>query len=167
MKEKKVRNQKKVIVVGGGISGLTTATALVSHGIDVLLVEKNDDCGGLVNSFEREGFLFDGGIRALENAGMIKPMLKELDIDLPLIRSKISLGVEDDVIHVETEESIKEYENQLLRIYPESQADVVRVISVIQKMKEHMNVLFGSDSPFFKDIKRDTGYYQTSFCSGL
>ena len=144
MKEKRVRNQKKVIVVGGGIAGLTTATALVRHGIDVLLVEKNDDCGGLVNSFEREGFLFDGGIRALENAGMIKPMLKELDIDLPLIRSKISLGVEDDVIHVETEESIRDYENQLIRIYPESQADVVRVISVIRKMKEHMNVLFGS-----------------------
>jgi phytoene dehydrogenase-like protein len=163
MKEKIVGNHKNVIVVGGGISGLTTATALVSHGIDVLLVEKNDDCGGLVNSFEREGFLFDGGIRALENAGMIKPMLKELEIDLPLIRSKISLGVEDDVIHVETEESIKEYENQLLRIYPESQADVVRVISVILKMKEHMNVLFGSDSPFFKDIKRDTGYYLTKF----
>lgn len=163
MKEERTGNRKKVIVVGGGIAGLTAATAMVRHGLNVLLVEKNNDCGGLVNSFERDGFLFDGGIRALENAGMIKPMLKELEIDLPLFRSKISLGVEDDVIHVETEESIKDYENQLLRLYPDSRDDIARVISVILKMKEHMNVLFGSDSPFFRDIKRDTRYYFTTF----
>ena len=163
MKDKTAGDQKKVIVVGGGIAGLTTATSLVRHGFDVLLIERNDYCGGLVNSFERDGFLFDGGIRALENAGMIKPMLKELEIDLPLFRSKISLGVEDDVINVETEESIKEYDSQLLRIYPDSRDDVARVISVILKMKEHMNVLFGSDSPFFKEIKRDTSYYFTTF----
>ena len=117
---KQVNKKEKVIIVGGGIAGLTTATALVKKGVDVLLVEKNDQCGGLVNSFEREGFLFDGGIRALENAGMIKPMLKELGIDHPLLPSKISLGVEDDVIHVETEESINDYEEQLIRLYPES-----------------------------------------------
>lgn len=163
MNDKRVGSQKKVIVVGGGIAGLTTATALVRRGINVLLIERNDYCGGLVNSFERKGFLFDGGIRAMENAGMIKPMLKELDIDLHLFPGKISLGVEDDVIHVETEESIKDYENQLLRMYPDSRDDVTRVISVILKMKEHMNVLFGSDSPFFKDIKRDTRYYFTTF----
>ena len=160
--QKQVKNKKKVIVVGGGIAGLTTATALVKKGVDVLLLEKNDKCGGLVNSFERDGFLFDGGIRALENAGMIKPMLKELGIDHPLFRSKISLGVEDDVIHVETEESINDYEDQLIRLYPESRDDVGKVISVIEKMREHMNVLFGSDSPFFKDIKRNTGYYFTT-----
>ena len=31
-----------------------------------------------MNSFVRDGFLFDGGIREVENAGMVKPMLKEL-----------------------------------------------------------------------------------------
>jgi len=162
MENQGVKKQKKVIVVGGGIAGLTAATALVKQGADVLLIEKNDYCGGLVNSFTREGFLFDGGIRAIENAGMIKPMLKELGIELPLFQSKISLGVEDDVIHVETEESIKDYKDQLLRLYPDSHDDVDRIIRVILKMRKHMNVLFGTDSPFFKDIKRDTRYYFTT-----
>lgn len=162
MEKLAVKKQNRVIVVGGGIAGLTAAAALAKRGVDVLLIEKNDYCGGLVNSFIREGFLFDGGIRALENAGMIKPMLEELEIKLPLFQSKISLGVEDDVIHVESEESVRDYKEQLLRLYPNSRDDVERVISVILKMRKHMNVLFGSDSPFFKDIKRDTGYYFTT-----
>ena len=64
----------RVVIVGGGISGLTTATSLARRGVKVLLIEKNDVCGGLVNSFRRDGFLFDGGVRALENAGMVKKM---------------------------------------------------------------------------------------------
>jgi phytoene dehydrogenase-like protein len=162
-----LKNRKKVIVVGGGIAGLTTATALAKKNIDVLLIEKNDKCGGLVNSFERDGFLFDGGIRAIENAGMIMPMLEELDIDLHFFNSKISLGVEDDVINVETKESINDYEKQLKRMYPESGEDVERVIAIIKKMEEHMNVLFGKDSPFFKDKDRDRSYFIKAFIPWL
>lgn len=71
-----MKNNSKIVIVGGGISGLTTATSLAKRGVNVLLIEKNDKCGGLVNSFTRNGFLFDGGVRAIENAGMIKPMFQ-------------------------------------------------------------------------------------------
>ena len=63
---------KEVIVVGGGIAGLTAALSLAHKGKDVLLVEKNDYCGGLMNSFVRDGFRFEGGARALVNAGLVK-----------------------------------------------------------------------------------------------
>lgn len=141
------------------MSGLISSAYLSKKGFDVTLIEKNGECGGLVNSFVRDGFLFDGGIRAIENAGMILPMIKELDIDLEMLESKISLGIEDDIIHVETDESLIDYEKQLKRIYPESIQDVDNVVNVIQDMKNHMNILFGSDSPFFKDKKRDKWYF--------
>jgi len=158
-----MNSKKKVIIVGGGISGLTTATSLANRGANVLLIEKNDKCGGLVNSFTRDGFVFDGGVRAIENAGMIKPMLEELEIDLPLYKSDVSIGVEKEVINVETEESVNDYEEMLKKIYPESGGDVERVINVIKKFDKYMNVLFGTDSPFFKDAKRDRSYYFTKF----
>lgn len=156
---KNEKQKKKILVVGGGMSGLITSAYLSKNGLAVTLIEKNDECGGLVSSFIRDGFLFDGGIRAIENAGMILPMIKELDIDLEMLESKISLGIENDIIHVETDESLLDYEKQLKRIYPESTQDVDNVVKVIREMKNHMNVLFGSDSPFFKDKKRDRWYF--------
>ena len=50
------------IVVGGGIAGLTSAAFLSKAGRSVLLCEKENNCGGLVNMFERDGFFFDGGM---------------------------------------------------------------------------------------------------------
>ena len=75
-------NTYDTIIVGGGIAGLTSAAYLSREGQKILLIEKNKECGGLVNSFTRDGFHFDAGVRALENAGIILPMLKELGIEL-------------------------------------------------------------------------------------
>lgn len=154
---------KKIIIVGGGISGLATATSLAKKGVNVLLIEKNEKTGGLVNSFIKDGFLFDGGVRAVENAGMIKPMLDELEIDLPLYKSDVSVGVENYVIGAERKESVDDYERMLKKLYPESEKEVERVINVIRKYDKYMNVLFGNDSPFFKDAKRDRWYWFTTF----
>ena len=69
MKQSKEKRYHTV-VAGGGIAGLTCAAYLAKHGQSVLLIEKNRECGGLVNSFSRDGFQFEAGIRALENAGI-------------------------------------------------------------------------------------------------
>ena len=70
------------VIVGGGITGLTAAAYLSKAGKSVLLCEKEEKCGGLVNTFERDGFIYDGGIRALENSGVLFPMLRQLGISL-------------------------------------------------------------------------------------
>ena len=64
-------NEHRTVIVGGGMSGLTAAVYLSRKGHEVLLLEKNKECGGLLNSFSREGFTFDAGARSILNAGVI------------------------------------------------------------------------------------------------
>jgi len=141
------------IVVGGGISGLTSAVYLARAGMKTLLLEKNGKCGGLVNSFSRDGFLFDGGVRALESAGVILPMLKDLGIDLEIIKSFVSVGIENDIMHVTSKESLKDYADLLRRLYPGSGEEIERVISIIRKIMKDMEILYGVDNPLFTDLR--------------
>ncbi|MCU0600796.1 MAG: NAD(P)-binding protein, partial [Desulfobacterales bacterium] len=64
-----------------GMAGMTAAAYLSRENFDVLLLEKNDKTGGLVNTFNANGFSFDTGPRALINSGIVRPILKELGID--------------------------------------------------------------------------------------
>lgn len=52
---------KKVIVIGGGLGGLSSAVTLKQHGFDVTLYEKNGHLGGKLNRHEQDGFGFDLG----------------------------------------------------------------------------------------------------------
>jgi phytoene dehydrogenase-like protein len=148
-------NKYDSIVVGGGIAGLTAATYLARDGQKVLLIEKNDEVGGLVSTFESNGFHFEAGVRALENAGVIFPMLEDLGIDLEFVKSPVSIGIEDEVMHIESEEDLGEYQSFLSRLFPEDRDDIDEVIKVIRRVMKHMDVLYGIDNPVFKDLSSD------------
>ena len=154
MAEKKYHS----IVVGGGIAGLTCAAYLAKEGRRVLLIEKNRECGGLVNTFTHNGFRFDTGIRALENAGIIFPMLNELGIKLNVVKSHVSVGVENEILNIKDYESLTEYSNLLKRLYPESEAETDQVIRIIRKVMKQMDVLYGVENPNFKDLTSDRIY---------
>ena len=53
--------KKKVIVIGAGFSGLSTATELANKGYEVTIVEKNSQAGGRARVFQEKGFTFDMG----------------------------------------------------------------------------------------------------------
>jgi phytoene dehydrogenase-like protein len=146
------------IVAGGGIAGLTSAAYLSREGQRVLLIEKNKEFGGLVNSFTHDGFQFEAGVRALIDAGIILPMLKDLGIELEIIKSPVSLGLENEILHIENADSLAQYSEFLKRFYPESQGEIDEVIRNIRKIMKHMDVLYGIENPVFKDLKRDRDF---------
>ena len=146
------------IVVGGGISGLTAAAYLSKAGKSVLLCEKEEKCGGLVNSFERDGFTYDGGIRAMENSGVLFPMLKSLGLNIEFVKNKISIGIENTVIKVNSDEDVNAYQSLLNELYPESIQEIESIIREIRKIMHYMDVQYGIDNPMFLDFKKDMAY---------
>ena len=147
------------VVVGGGIAGLTSAAFLAKAGHSVLLCEKEKACGGLLNTFERDGFFFDGGIRATENSGVMFPMIKKLGLDLEFVRNKISVGIEDRVIRINDEGAVQAYQELLNELYPENRSEISAIITQIKKIMHYMEVQYGIDNPLFLDIKEDRDYF--------
>src|SRR5688572_10460645 len=52
----------EVVVVGGGIGGLTVAALLAARGVDVCLLERGSQVGGVVAAVEAFGYTFDPGV---------------------------------------------------------------------------------------------------------
>jgi len=138
-----------ILVVGGGVAGLTAAAYGARAGHSVLVCEQQPSVGGHVNSFERNGFVFDQGIRSIENSGIIFPMLKQLGIELEFVRSAVSLGVADDMIAVDTPQSLADYEELLCGLFPENKKDIARIVQEIRKIMGYMDILYGIENPLF------------------
>lgn len=49
----------KNIILGAGIAGITAAYELKQHGFNSIILEKNDNWGGLLDNFVIQGFRFD------------------------------------------------------------------------------------------------------------
>ena len=146
------------VIVGGGITGLTASAYLSKAGKSVLLCEKEEKCGGLVNTFERDGFVYDGGVRALENSGVLFPMLRQLGISLDFVPNKISFGIEDKVIPIELDDSVEAYKNLLNHFYPESRTEIDQIVEQIRLIMHYMDIQYGIDNPIFLDMKKDRDY---------
>jgi phytoene dehydrogenase-like protein len=58
----------KVVVIGGGLSGLVAARHLAEADVEVHLVERHDVVGGRVRSRHEDGFTFDRGFQVLFTA---------------------------------------------------------------------------------------------------
>ncbi len=147
-----------VIVVGGGMAGLTASAFAARAGLSGLLLEKEPIVGGLINSFERNGFVWDAGIRALEDSGIIFPMLDALGITVDFVKSPVSLGIEDQVIPVESMANLADYQSLLERFFPNNKQEIVEIIKDIKRVMKHMDVLYGIENPAFKDLRRDRAY---------
>lgn len=74
--------QTQVLVIGAGISGLSTAHFLKKNGIKTHIIEKNSYFGGSIISEKKDGFLVDYGPNsALETTPLLKEMFADLNID--------------------------------------------------------------------------------------
>ncbi|MGB3614931.1 MAG: C-3',4' desaturase CrtD [Elainellaceae cyanobacterium] len=76
----------RVVVVGAGIGGLTTAALLAHQGYQVTVYDQALVPGGCASTFKRRGFTFDVGatqVAGLEPGGIHHQIFNQLNIPLP------------------------------------------------------------------------------------
>ena len=79
----------EVVVVGGGIGGLTVAALLAQRGVDVCLLEREPNVGGCAAGFEKFGYSFEQGyglFTGWEPDGIHHRVFSELPVDPPEVR---------------------------------------------------------------------------------
>lgn len=72
---------KKIVILGAGISGLTTAYWLHKSGIDFTILEAKEEPGGAMETSRKEDFLVDFGPNSgLETTPLISQIAKEIGL---------------------------------------------------------------------------------------
>lgn len=134
---------KKIVVIGAGISGLTTAYLLSKKGFDVKIIEKKSSVGGSIESITEQGFLFDRGPNsALETTPVIAQLVQELNLENELLYASKAAN--------------KRYilRNNQLHALPMSPQGLIKTKLFSGKAKLRLMV-----EPFIKRSK--DGYYQS------
>ncbi|MDF1515808.1 MAG: FAD-dependent oxidoreductase, partial [Anaerolineae bacterium] len=147
-----------IVIVGAGMAGLTAAAYLTREGYNVLLLDKNDRTGGLVNTMNYDGFYFDTGPRAFVNSGIVKPILKDLDITWPFLENKIAIGIEDQMFRVDSMDAINEYQRILEKLYPQNMGEIQKIMTSIKQLSAYTAILYEFDNPNFVDFKSDAQF---------
>ena len=72
---------QRAAVIGGGISGLTTAFLLKRKGVDVTLFEQLDAVGGNIQTLHLDGYTIELGPNSLIRSARLIELIKLLDLD--------------------------------------------------------------------------------------
>jgi C-3',4' desaturase CrtD len=99
-----------IVIVGGGLAGLSTAALCAKNGKRIVLLERNYIPGGCASSYYRNGAIFDTGATTLLglSEGMpLRIVLDELGIDLPAKKLAVPMQV-----HLASGKKITRFENR-------------------------------------------------------
>jgi oxygen-dependent protoporphyrinogen oxidase len=77
----------RIVVIGGGISGLACAWRLTRLGLPVLLVEQEARPGGVIRTARIDGVLFEAGPQSFLLTAPLFELLRELGMEEELLRA--------------------------------------------------------------------------------
>src|SRR5262245_29402210 len=127
-----------VVVVGGGIGGLTAAALLAARGVSVCLFERNAQVGGCARRIEYSGFDFEPGMGLYTGFGadeIFHQIFAQLPVSMPaarLIDSDYVVRIADQTnIRLRTEPSA--FAEQLRSAFPECASEALHFYAKVEQ----------------------------------
>ena len=138
--------KKKVIVIGGGIAGLSAGVYALKCGFDVTILESHSIAGGNCTSWKRGGYLFEGGMHWLTGSSKKEPANKmwrhigALDDSVTIHNYEpfATLGYKDMPIHIFR--NVDATEKHLLELSPVDATEIKKLCGYIRKANLSMPI---------------------------
>ncbi len=145
-----------VLVVGGGLAGLCAAAYAARDGNSALVCEQSDQTGGYFRSFTRAGFTFDAGLKAVEDSGMLLPMLRQLDLESKVKLHKITsaLALPDDFIPLHDKSGIKEFYAVLGNHFPAQRRGLEALLRQSDRIAAWVSLMSTIPNPLFEEPRK-------------
>src|SRR6267142_1441238 len=130
----------EVVVVGGGIGGLTTAALLAARGVKVCLYERQARAGGCVANFEHLGYAFEptGGLYSgWEPDGLYQRIFAELPVGPPEVERLSPAYVVrlPDSTEVAVSDNADHFEDTLRSAFPECAARAIGFYQLLDQIE--------------------------------
>ncbi len=126
-----------VIIVGAGIGGLSCGALLARRGLRVLVIEQHHKVGGYCTSFQRKGFVFDGGVEAISGLGEKGPV-RYLFRELGLSPEEFFIRIREEYIigdrRLKIPDRAEDLVELLKREFPDEEQNIPRFFREAEKV---------------------------------
>ncbi len=132
-----------IIIIGSGLGGLLSGFILSKNGYNVCILEKNPQIGGTLQSFKRDGCVFDTGmhyIGSLNDGQILNRFFRYFNL---LNNVKIRKLDEDgfDVINIDNKifkyaMGYERFENKLISYFPNEKTAIKTYINKIREVAD-------------------------------
>jgi phytoene dehydrogenase-like protein len=133
-----LKEKYDVIIIGGGISGLTSSALFSKAGISCCVLEMDNRPGGYLAGFRRYDYRFDSAIHWLNNCGpdgLVTKIFKIIGKDFPKAKEqkKIRRFVSDEFDYLVTNNP-DELKEQWIKEFPEDKEGIIRFFEAAKKI---------------------------------
>lgn len=132
-----------IVIIGAGLGGLLCANILSREGLKVCVLEKNNRIGGSIQSFARNGVVFNTGLNFTESLGegetlnryfkyfgiMDRLKIRRMDMDA---FEKISFS--GDTLEYPMAQGKENFVEKLSAFFPEERNNLVNYVQMMEKV---------------------------------
>ncbi|NTV26164.1 MAG: NAD(P)/FAD-dependent oxidoreductase [Chlorobiaceae bacterium] len=135
-----------IVIIGGGLGGLTAGALLAKRGKKVLLIEQHSVPGGCATTFRRRGFLVEAGLHEMDGLDSGDPkrrIFEELGVfeHLEFIRVpelyRVVTSKTDLVVPDNTEKAIEMF----IGAFPDEEKGIRAIFSTIHAIRDEVDRL--------------------------
>ena len=143
-----------VVIIGGGLGGLSAGTFLSQQGINVTLVEEQPQVGGYAIAFKRDEFIFDVALHAIPGCAPNQPfhnILSQLRVtdDLTFIKLKDAFNVYLGNYNFLIPNNFSDFFIKLIDKFPDEQKGLDQLKGYLNKYgRLYYNVVEGQSNAF-------------------